>query len=360
MEQDKRWSPRYDCRSDVVTVLTVEGERRSESSAVDIGFGGAYVRNPHPNRNRGAVLFRVPNPSKSGQIEIKRDCDILPGRTTAQGGCAVRFDRPLKGPELAKLAADSTAIGSLDLARRDYSEVSQEIRAIQSCRSSVFLGTLAAIATWVMAATGLVVSNNLTNIGLWTAVGAILPYGLLTVGVMASIEKGRAVNYRRGFLAALTEYIRHDVPPPNYLGWVHLHAVRSECRARKESGLCPDSLSCCWETERDKHHDLTKKKHVVSNILDSFTAFSTLVYATLYAMTVAILIYTSLRALSGWHGSAVALAEGALVLALAIYFLKELSSLRKGKHSVEAQFLTWRAAFRYCRPIGSDHQLEGS
>jgi len=361
MEQNKRWFPRYDCRKDVAAFLATDGEKASESSAVDISSGGAYIKNPHPSRDKGVVIFKVPHPSKATQIEIERECDILPGRSTSEGGCAVRFHSPLKGAELAKLAADSSAVGSLDLARRDYVEVSQEIRAIQACRSHIFLGTLGAIATWIMAAMGLVISNRLTNTGLWTAVGAVLPYGFLTLGVLASIEKARAVSFRRGFLAALTEYLRHDVAPPNYLGWVHMYAVRSECRARKVSGLCPDSAAFCWKSERDKHYDLARNKHMVSNVLDSFTAFSTAVYAIVYCITVPILMYASLRVLSEWRVIVVicALAEGALVVTLAICLLKELSDLRRGKHSVEAEFLTWRAAFRHCRSIGADDSPVG-
>lgn len=356
MRQDKRWLPRYASRKDVVATLVCDGLGEQRGGPVDISCGGAYLGGVQPAATHGKILLSVPGPAKHQDFLVERGCDILSGRTTAQGGCAIRFHQPLSGAELAKFAADASSIGSMELALRDYSMVHQEVLLIQSCRSTLFVGTMAAIATWLMGATGLVVTNNLKNVDFWAVIGTALPYVLLTIAVLTTIEKTRALNFRRGFLAALTEYIRHDVAPPNYLGWSHLCAARTECRARMAAHLCPDTVEFCWEAERDTHKSLTRGKHLVSNIFDSFTAFSTAVYGFLYMVTVLILVCASLSWLSThpWRWAPIVCAgiEGAIVFGLAAHLLRELWLARKGKHSIEAQFLTWRAAFRHCRPIG--------
>ena len=251
------------------------------------------------------------------------------------------------------MAADPLVAGSVHLARADYDQVGSEILAIRGCRSNIFLGTIAATATWLMAATGLFITNQLTDTNYWVVIGAALPFVLLTIGILATIEKARSINYRRGFLAALAEYLRHDVPPPNYLGWAHLHQTRSECRARMASKLCPSETKYCWEEGRAKHTDLTNNKHVYANMLDSFTAFTSCVYGLFYAVTCAIMIAASLRFLERLETPPTwcAWLEGVAFVLIAALLFQELHRLRKGKHSVEAHFLCWRAVLRYCRPI---------
>jgi hypothetical protein len=358
MEPDRRSSLRYDVRNDVTTLLETGANTPSQSNGVNISYNGAYLKNSHPNQSPGKVTFMIRTPNGDKDILIERTCDILWGRTTGEGGCAVRFHRALAGDELARLAAPTKGVAtstreSLELAFRDYSEVSQEVRAIQSRQSQVFFGTLAAIATWVMGAVGLVLSNSLRNIGFWTVVGASLPYVLLTLGILASIETTRGVNLRRGFLAALTDYIRHGIAPPNYLGWVHFYAARLECRARMASTLCPYGSTPCWEVECDRHPRAVRNKPAVPGILDSFTAFSTAVYGTLYCITVPILMGASLLSLEPWPWLRVATAvgEGAFIVVVAALMLAELLSVRRGKNSIEAQTQRWHAAFRHCRPI---------
>ncbi len=357
MQQERRSSPRYDIRLDVDTYLETDGPSPTsdKNKGVDISYDGAYLQNKHPHRSPGKVRFVIENGGKA--VAVERSCDILWGREWEQSGCAVRFHQPLTQHELAKLAAPIKAIAtstkeSLELAFRDYSEVSQEIRAIEFRRSQIFFWTLAAIATWVMAAIGLVLSNKLKNVGFWTVVGASLPYMLLTLGILASIETARSVNLRRGFLAVLTNYIRQGTAPPNYLGWIHLHAARLECRARIASGLCLHRSSPCWDEWR-KNPNGQDYKRAVPSILDNFTAFTAAVYAILYCVIVLILMYASLRSLSPWLLICVgtALIEGAFLVVVAVFLARELLSIRRGRHSTEAQSVGWDVAFSRCQPI---------
>lgn len=352
---EHRWTPRYATKKDVTAILTVDGEKLVESNPIDISCGGAYLKVAKPNTKNARIVLTVPEPFPDKTFKVERECNILEGRAGADG-CAIRFDQALSGEALAKFAADSSTVGSLNLARTDYTEVFSEINSIQTCRSQVFLGTLAAIAAWVAGAIALVVTNKLVSIGIWTLFGAVVPYVLLTIAVLISIEKSRALNVRRGFLAALTEYLRHDTAPPNYHGWAHLRITVSECRARMAAKLCPHEDIYCWEEERNKHGRLTSKKHPISNLLDSFTALSAAVYAAIYVITVGIMIYASLLALAYSPNAAttVALIEGAAVFGMALFLLKQLYADRKGKHSVEAQLLMWRAALRHCRPLGME------
>ena len=352
--EQERWLPRYAARQDVEAKLKQAPDYEQISTPVDISCSGAYLARLSPSLRPSTVIFTVPDPTaEQGSFSVERQCDILPERSSPTGGCAIRFRQPLVTSELAKIAADPSNTSSLRLAQEDYAQVNTEIRDIQNCRSHIFLGTLAATATWLMAAIGLVVANQLKNISFWIVIGAALPFSFLTIAILASIEKARAINLRRGFLAAVTDYLRRDIAPPNYLGWAHLLATRSECRARMAAGLCPSTLKYCWEEDRDRHKGLTMTKHVFSNLLDTFTAFTSMVYGILYAITCAIVVIGSLAYLeSAQFGVTwVAWAEGALLAGVAVLLLRELYLLRKGKHSMEAQFLVWRAALRNCRPI---------
>jgi len=174
---------------------------------------------------------------------------------------------------------------------------------------------------------------------------------LIAIGVM--IEKARALNCRFGFLAALADYLRDGVAPAGYLGWAHLKANRHACRARNAASLCTDG-GICWTRERGQYRTLTSRKHVVANIFSSFTAFSAVVFGSLYALGTLALIAGTLRYLPTvtptWT-TPLAFSAGAISLVIGLRFYAWLKGLRKGKHSVEAYYLTWCAALRHCRPI---------
>ena len=359
MQANRRWSPRYSARSEVSALLGGEGGHQNEGKAVDVSASGAYLSNSPIPGHTARVEFCIKNPGNGADHTIDRNCSLLAGREGASGGCAVRFHRPLSGAELAGVAAVPSGTGSLDLARRDYREVHEEIRAIQRCRNNIFLGTLAAIATWITGAVGMALSHPLggaDQVGqaIWVLVGASVPYFLLTVAILATIEKARAINVREGFLCALTDFIRHDAAPPNYLGWPQLRCNRAECRARHDAGLCPTSPKYCWETERGKHEGVNRSKHVVSNVLDSFTAFSSLVYSMLYLVTAGTLLIASLMLLPrtpSWTTYLVPVTIGVIGALLGLALATQLRSVRKGKHSLASHYFCWRAALRSCSLI---------
>ncbi len=338
MRNDRRWFPRFAVRSGVIANLETGGNKL-QGSTVDISCTGAYISDVQVNQMKGhnaKVVFEVHERNPNSTIQVTRSCQILPGRTGQSGGCAIRFDIPLTGKEVASLAKPDHLYGSLELARDDYTLISDEISGIQSCRNYLFIGSLSAISAWVITAIGIGITNKL-DFSVWAALGASFPYILLSVSILALIEKANACHLRRGFLAALTDYLRNGAAPPNYIGWAQLKLNRSECRSRLANKLCPSENHACWENAVNEASRLTKQHHLISNILDSYNAFISFVYSVFYALSSLLILVVAHLYLSTlnniWITGSIDISIGITITLMGVFLYKQIYCLRRGKKS---------------------------
>lgn len=347
--QEKRQYPRYNGKEKVQISIKNDDIQRH---LLDISCGGARITGSPTGKlgTTGKIELLIDD------IKIERMFYICEEKNEKRNSFGVRFNDLVPSAELAKYARTLETTSNIQLALSDYTEVNSEIKQIQSCRGSIFQGVLAIISTWIMGASALALTNNL-NASLGLLVGSLFPFIILSIAIFATIEKTRSINRRKGFLIAMNEYIRHNVAPPNYLGWPTLQANRSECRARMKSELCRGRTECCWSNEINNNlPGITGRKHIIPKVLDSFTAFSSVVYAVLYAITALIFLISTLFCLNGHVlGQCIsAVLEGAFTLALGVVLFILLKGIRRGKQSAEANYLMWKCVLENCLNIKGD------
>ena len=351
MKQDNRWFPRFSARDGVVAVLSSDDGQQIRGKLIDVSCSGAYVSRVKESAGKSRVEFEVRNGGQVLGQHVGRECVVHAKRTSEHGGCALRFTVPLTGPELALLAQSPESSGSLELAREDYRIVNAEISHVQTCRSNLFIATLAAVSAWTIAALGIGLTNRLGS-PIWVTLGVSFPLFLLAVGILATIEKADAINLRKGFLAALTDYLKSNVAPPNYGGWAHLKLNRAECRSRVKSKLCPAVEKPCWEPEISAGADLTRKYPLIGNPFGSFMAFVSLIYGSLFVLALALLAGVGTfyygRPGTGPAAAIIALVVGIMITLVAAFLYQQLHSLRRGRKSAEAYYCQWQAVFRHC------------
>jgi hypothetical protein len=358
--KERRWFPRFSVRRGVTATIHLAEDSERNVRLVNIGNGGAYVENANfqsqePETGHVGIIFAIDAPNGDDGDPVERECEILHGRTGPSGGAAVRFFSPLADSELAMLAAPPTATTSIRLAHEDYRIVNEEIIHIQACRNQIFIGALAAISAWIITALGVGLPGRLMFPS-WLALGASFPYIILSVALFATIEKANAINLRRGFLAALGEYMSSDVPPPKYLGWAHLRVNMAECKSRVRAGFCPSRDKTCWQDEVGKAHRLTGKHWTLSGGFKSFSAFVALIHGLFYVVATVLLVVAGIYGFLGpsrpWETVLwVGVGLGVVVILLTLSLISQLRQLRKGSKSPEAYYLRWTAALRYCKPI---------
>jgi len=262
MRQNKRWFTRFSVRQGVQAILSSEQNGIIQGSPIDISSAGAYIAGISTNVGNAKIHFQIPDALSCNPLEIARDCYVYPNRSGRSGGCAIKFYTPLTNRELAELSEVPHVCGSLELAMEDYKLVNEEVSGIQSCRTQMFIGSIAAMSAWIIATVGIGLVNKVQP-SLWVLIGSSFPYFILTISILGTIEKTNAVNLRRGFLAALVEYLRSDALPPNYIGWAQLKLNRSECRSRFSNDLCPSKGNACWAGAITFSENLTKGHHII-------------------------------------------------------------------------------------------------
>lgn len=232
----------------------------------------------------------------------------------------IRFVRPLYEQDIAALVdgysprIDGQSSPEFVLAQKDYDEINEEIRAIQSCRSTIFIGTNAVVGAATMT-TAVIIAHvwglpgSPTFPFRWAMFGSSVTAVLLMVGILATIEKARAINLRKAFQAALTEYIRDGQAPPSYQGWSFLRFAQSDCGNRRKSAveMCPhikkynakreeerqnrtpvgnkkldNPPETCWTLGKFETTKLRSGKRTVPGSLDSFMSLSGMIYAGLF------------------------------------------------------------------------------
>lgn len=270
-------------------------------------------------------------------------------------------------------------LSPVQLAKEDCKIVHNETRLIEGCRSSVFIGTigaLGAIATATGIMTGAVVGaafEGKNTYDHWRAIllGCTIAIILLTIGILITMEKARALNLRRGFLVAIGALLRKGFPS-RYRGWADLRTAHLDCfikrkatrlAAKKETPLSDSSRYCpvlgryyatkkndgvekepdtCWVIGNKRAKKLHPKRRIWPGLHDSFMSLSGNVYSAMY-LTVGILFlvsldlvmqHTWLSGAEGWFSIswpyAVGLAVGAFLAALTESFRWIAGTLTKG------------------------------
>jgi len=212
---------------------------------------------------------------------------LRPGPRDSRQYAAIQFDNPLDDAMLGRLTNAQPPVPPIQLVRNDYEEVSREIRDIQSCRSNIFIGILAALATAGIVVWRYYASSEYDWSGLTLALLCIMTF--FVTGILATIEKVRAINYRKGFLAVLSLYLNGTLPVRRYKGWGILKACRDECTARCDANQCQRKIQergpgTCRDPGNAQSAGLTEQKRLVPRMLESFTCLSSYLYGILYAL----------------------------------------------------------------------------
>lgn len=134
---------------------------------------------------------------------------------------------------------------NIERAERDRQNVHEEVMHIRECRSNIFIAAIGALA--ISATTGGLMYSQLGSTTAGTAVSEnvslhlcetvffamALALGLLFVGILATFEKARSLNYRRAFIACVDKKLT-DAPGDlkDYPGWGKLAGCMHECETR--------------------------------------------------------------------------------------------------------------------------------
>ena len=240
--------------------------------------------------------------------------------------CVVAFEHELSDSQIVELVRQkepSSRHYRFEQARTDESTVRQELLRIQTCRSRVFIATMAALAAGSMTA-AVAASNTLSTlpVSTWGLFGATTAGFLLLVGMLATVEKARVINLRRGFLAALSEYLEKGEAPPSYRGWSYLRSAQADCGVRWQSGTCTQTRrfrnekssyrkskeehesgsantpfpgeppwipETCWSLGKVEAEPRYASRKLLPGMFDSFMSFSGAVYGLAYCIVCIIL-----------------------------------------------------------------------
>lgn len=191
----------------------------------------------------------------------------------------------------------------------DRTRVDSQLKDIQACRATFAISSLGVVVAGLlttMIITANVFSNAYSNSHSisaasarsipWALVGIGIGACLLFVGILAGIEKVRAINQRKALLILFDQWIQNDKFSYKYPGLsTLLHLSLPQCGWLRANGFCPKLIRekninpndnirrpRCWiEGENDaaswsKH----QRKHLLTGPLNSFTAFTAFIYAS--------------------------------------------------------------------------------
>jgi len=184
---------------------------------------------------------------------------------------------------------------------RDLDEVAREIQGIQACRATIFMGTLGAIAAAAVSVGVGWLRLDVQGVPRWDWIffSSLLALGMLTIGILVSIEKGRAINWRNGFMGAVVGLLQKGEAETPYLGWAIYRHCLPECGTRRRLRTCnyPPPSDSCKDLGLDDAHPLLKRKRPLPAVLDSFTSLSTFTFGTFYLLAAGCVAYSMV----GWQ-----------------------------------------------------------
>jgi len=188
---------------------------------------------------------------------------------------------------------------SIEFARMDYDLVHKEIMSIKGCRANIFVGTIGILGAVGVAVLGIVGTSKETSWHNWLHWAALIPIGLLTSAIFATIHKARKLNMRRSYMETLAEYLSEGSVPKCFCGWAKAKFIVDRCRiyrARTEPvdhrlrcPLNPEDESCATVAKRSAKQ-ITRGIGFMPDLLHSFTSVSTYVYGVAYLVAIGALL----------------------------------------------------------------------
>jgi hypothetical protein len=159
--------------------------------------------------------------------------------TGGAGKTRLKFDEELDLGLLEGLL-ESSRLRAEKTVSRDVTQVNDEICHIQSCRSNIFARTITCLAAAAIGLGALAFAHALERPSI--ALGGGIAFGLFVVGIFATVEKARAINMRKGYLAALSDLRVRGELPGDYAGWSQMRLVMSECGTRRKISGCARNI----------------------------------------------------------------------------------------------------------------------
>ncbi len=187
------------------------------------------------------------------------------------------------------------------LIKDDIEQVQAELRQRRQCRHVVFVAVMGAMVTSGFALIALMQHGKEEQWQRWALLGSFIPLFTLSVGILVSINKVRAVNVRSGYISALHDYIIKDKKVSNYGGWqLAIRATKFCSNVRASSygpgppcGCPPDND--CIAYARSASQVYNKSMSTWSrDTLKSFTVLTAAVYSVMYILISASFIVVAL------------------------------------------------------------------
>ncbi|MHC4498958.1 MAG: hypothetical protein ACYS21_07590, partial [Planctomycetota bacterium] len=163
-------------------------------------------------------------------------------------------------PELLGVKTNGSKRKDLAFARMDYDLVHKEIMNIKGCRANIFVGTIGILGAVGVALLGIFGASEVAAWRKWLPWAALIPIGLLTTAIFATIHKARKLNMRRGYMEALAEYLVRGDVPQRFCGWAKAKFIVDRCRLHRETGRTLDHRSRCALNQDDPSCAIVAKK----------------------------------------------------------------------------------------------------
>jgi len=349
---EQRIQPRF-VTNQTIAAVRFENSQPTTARIRNISSSGAClfdIKESIGNAGHLSLMIKSPHIQPKYKFKVTRS-------DSNKGTCAIQFDNLVKNDEMASLInrdrANPLNNTARQVASRDHDEIYHDVRAIQNCRSNIFMGTLVAIFTAAFTTVTFYFGTKTEMPDSWLCVISGLVFIFLSIGILSIMEKARAINCRQAYMAALESHLQQDTLPGSYPGWSQLHHCQAECGNFFKQNNLPDSDSCgtirIMGTPK-----WSKYKSMLPSLLDSFTSLSAWIFFILYGVVSVVLIWSVWNAVdntwqkSSWS-SIVAASVGLAVSGLAAWLVMQLRWLRKGKYSYEAYYLAWMKTIRGCR-----------
>ena len=192
--------------------------------------------------------------------------------------------------------------------REDRHEVFEQMRMIESCRSLVFLATLAAVGASIVGTAQIVAPmwEDRPEVAMeLLCTGLALTLTFLTIGILTTVVKVKEINMRVGYALALEDRLGTNTPPRHYYGWAHAHlllacstSLKTAARSLIDNPTLPPDV---WREGEAIAHRINQHKRPFTSGLSSFGALTGAVYIFAFVAVYAGLAICAHSALTKIH-----------------------------------------------------------
>jgi hypothetical protein len=171
----------------------------------------------------------------------------------------------------------------------------------------------------------------------WILLATLIPLFLLSVAILATINKARAINIRSGYVAAAGYYLWRGKNVPNFGGWIN--ALRAAHTCANLTFLSYDDSAPCkryrheyCSTKAQNNAEFNNKTGQTwrRDVIKSFTVLTSIVYAVLYIIVSASVITAAIITVDwekqGWDWRVLA---GGFIFAACTFLAIMLAFFRK-------------------------------